>query len=170
MKKIVSIILSIIMLVSCLSASCITASAYVASVETTKKDFQADVTVNGLPSIEAEYEISDNPNYSATVEFTYSGNETLKEWEIEGLKEGVDYVIISQDGNKLVIGIINDDIDYVVANAITESSEAPTETPSTTKTNNDIHSPDTGAGLSAVALMSIAGGLVILAKSRKTEN
>lgn len=168
MKKIVSVILSIIMLVSCLSASCITAFAYVASVETTKKDFQADVTVNGLPSIEAEYEISDNPNYKATVEFTYSGNETLKEWEIKGLKEGVDYIIISQDGNKLVIGIINDDIDYVVANAITENAEETTQ--GTTKANNDKHSPDTGAGLSAVALMSIAGGLVILAKSRKAEN
>lgn len=165
MKKIVSVFISVLMLISCLSVSGITASAYVSSIETTKKDFQADVTVNGLPSIEGEYEISDNPNYSATVEFTYSGNETLEKWEFEGLKEGVDYIIVSQDGNTIVIGIINDDIDYIVANAVTVTES--TKPSSTTKANKDKKSPDTGVGFSAVALMAIATGSAILVASRK---
>lgn len=172
MKRIVSIVLSILMLISCFSASCITASAYVASIETTRKEFNADVTVNGKPSIEAEYQISDNPAYSATVEFTYSGTETLQKWEIEGLKEGVDYVIISQDGNKLVIGIINDDINYVKANAITVTEDVPTTQESTTKKNTDHKSPDTGADFSNIilAIAALAGASAVIASKKRKNN
>lgn len=168
LKKVISVIISLIIAVCSLSMISVTASAaFVGSVETTTKEFGADVTVNGKPSIDGKYEIvdpSEGKDFNVRVEFTYSGEEPLQYWEVLGLKEGVDYVIISDADGKLVIGIINNDINYVVANAVTAVDSEKT----TLKINKDRKSPDTGADLTAVAISASAAlGAVAAVTAKK---
>lgn len=174
MKRAFSIVLSLIMAICCIGLTTVSAVAapYVGSVETTTKKFDADVTVNGKPSVDGKYEIVDvnqDVEYTVKVEFNYTGSEPLQDWEIPGLTEGTDYVIISSDGNTLVIGIINDDITYVKANAITALGEDNSTTVPAT-TNNDKKSPSTGIStVAAVAVASMAGAVSLLAAKRKSK-
>lgn len=174
MKRAFSILFSLIIAICCIGLTTVSAVAapYVGSVETTSKQFNADVTVNGKPSVDGKYEIIDtnqDVEYTVKVEFNYTGSEPLQYWEVPGLTEGTDYVIISNDGNTLVIGIINDDITYVKANAVTALDEADSTTVPAT-TNNDKKSPSTGVGTaSAVAIASMAGAVSLLAVKRKSK-
>lgn len=175
MKRAFSIVLSLIMAICCIGLTTVSAVAapYVGSVETTTKQFDADVTVNGKPSVDGKYEIVDvnqDVEYTVKVEFNYTGSEPLQGWEIPGLTEGTDYVIISSDGNTLVIGIINDDITYVKANAITALGEDNSTTTVPATTNNDKKSPSTGVSTAAaVAVASMAGAVSLLAAKRKSK-
>lgn len=170
MKKVISVIISLMIAVCSLSMTCVTASAaFVGSVETTTKEFGADVTVNGKSSIDGKYEIvdpSEGKDFKVRVEFTYSGDEPLQYWEVLDLKEGVDYVIISDENGKLVIGIINNDINYVVANAVTAVDSQET----TLKINKDRKSPDTGADLTVVAISASAVAGVVTAVIAKKKS
>lgn len=174
MKRAFSILFSLIIAICCIGLTTVSAVAapYVGSVETTSKQFNADVTVNGKPSVDGKYEIvetNQDVEYTVKVEFNYTGSEPLQYWEIPGLTEGTDYVIISDDGNTLVIGIINDDITYVKANAVTALDEDDSTTVPAT-TNNDKKSPSTGVGTaSAVAVASMAGAVSLLAAKRKSK-
>lgn len=169
MKKIISVLLSVLIIVCGFSFTGISAyAAYVGSIETTKKEFNAHVTVNGFDSIHGTYEIVEDEDYYARVEFVYDGEDPLEYWEIKDLQEGVDYVILYQDGNKLIIGIINKDVDYVEANAVTKTTETTSQNETTTKANTDNKSPDTGA-LSGITLASasIACGAILLCSAKK---
>lgn len=174
MKRAFSILFSLIIAMCCIGLTTVSAVAapYVGSVETTSKQFNADVTVNGKPSVDGKYEIIDtnqDVEYTVKVEFNYTGSEPLQYWEVPGLTEGTDYVIISDDGNTLVIGIINDDITYVKANAVTALDEDDSTTVPAT-TNNDKKSPSTGISTAAaVAVASMAGAVSLLAAKRKSK-
>lgn len=170
MKKIISVMLSVVMMVCALSVTSVTAmAAFVGSIETTTKEFNADVTVNGSPSVDGKYEIVDpteDVEYDVKVEFTYSGDEPLQYWEIPGLQEGVDYVIISNENNKLVVGIINDDVNYIKANAVTAIDDAKTTTVPAT-VNKSRKSPKTGAGFAAAAVGAATAGMAVACASKK---
>lgn len=169
MKKIISVLMSVLIIVCGFSFTGISAyAAYVGSVETTSKKFNANVTVNGFNSIHGTYEIVEDEDYYARVEFVYDGEDPLDYWEIKDLQEGVDYVILYQDDNKLIIGIINKDIDYVEANAVTKTTETTSQNETTTKANTDNKSPDTGAvSGAAFASTAIACGVAMLCSTKK---
>lgn len=77
----------------------------------------AEITVitleNGVSSSKMPYVIN-----GRRITVTYDGDGTLTGWEIRGLKEGVDYRIISQNGNTIVIELLRDDITVVTVNAL----------------------------------------------------
>ena len=145
---------------------CAYSADYVGSIETTARDIIIEVTVDNENSIHGIFETVDNPQdrgYEVEVEFNYTGDRPLEYWEVPGLIEGVDYVIVSQEGTTIKIGILDPDIDYIWANAVT--GEAPKK-PSAEK-DTGRKSPNTGVGV-AFALTAVgAGALALAAKKRK---
>lgn len=170
MKKLISVLLSAVMMISVCGVSAIPAmAAFVGSIETTSKGILIEVTVDGEESIHGKYHTTDNSEekgYEHEIEFTYDGDDPLKYWEIPGLTEGEDYVIVSDDGNKIVIGIINEDVDYVLANAVTGNEKVT----ASSKVNKNRKSPSTGAGAFGVALSAAgAGAAVVCALKKKSK-
>ena len=167
MKKLISVLLSAVMMICACSLSAFPVmAAYVGSIETTSKTILIEVTVDGKESVHGKYHTTDNPEekgYVVEIEFTYDGDAPLKYWEVPGLTEGEDYVIVSQEGNKIVIGIIDEDVDYILANAVTGDTKSSTSA----KVNTDRKSPNTGAGAFAVALSAAGAGASVLCALRK---
>lgn len=167
MKKLISVLLSAVMMICACSLSALPVmAAYVGSIETTTKTILIEVTVDGEESVHGKYHTTDNPEekgYEVEIEFTYDGDAPLKYWEVPGLTEGEDYVIVSQEGNKIVIGIIDEDVDYILANAVTGDTKSSTSA----KVNTDRKSPNTGAGAFAVALSAAGAGASVLCALRK---
>lgn len=162
MKKVISVLLSLVMLVSA-SALTINAFAVVESQETTKTNSKITVEVNGNTSKDVTYQ--SDPDDPATITFTYNGNGTLEGWEFDGLVEGTDYIIVSEDGNSITIQLINGYDGDIDANALVKE----TTTKKGGKDNGKNKSPKTGAA-TATGLAAAGAGAAILLAMRKRED
>lgn len=165
-KRLASIFVAVIMAVCACFVYCVPcfAADYVGSIETTAKSLVIEVTVNNVESVHGSYETVHNPRYEVVVDFVYSGDEPLKYWEVPGLVEGVDYVIISDEGEKIKIGILKPEIDYIWANAITGNNTKTPVKPDKIDTNHK--SPDTGVCTTGI-VSALGVGAVALAARRK---
>lgn len=167
MKKLISIMLCVMMLIGVCSAT--TAVAYAAknpiySPETTVKHVQITVTLNGESSNHTEYK-HDKDN-DKVITFTYTGNGTLIGWDFDNnnppLVEGVDYRIISQDENSITIELLGDYAGQNFwVNAIDDNPN-----PSTSKRNESQKSPDTGSAVLGLGVM-LAGSTILVATRKK---
>lgn len=168
MKRICSFVVAVIMMLSTCFASAIPtfAAGYVGSIETTGKSIIIEVTVNNEDSIYGTYETVDNPIYSVVVDFSYTGEDPLSYWEVPDLIEGVDYVIIDEEGNNIKIGIINPSVDVIWANAIT-GNVGTTKKPNSVEVDKNHKSPNTGVGFASVFVVAGAGILVACARKKK---
>jgi uncharacterized protein (UPF0333 family) len=160
MKKLISVLLSVVMLVS-VSALSINAFADVQSQQTTKSSSKVTVEVNGNTSKDVTYQT--DPNDPATITFTYNGDGTLEGWEFDGMVEGVDYQVISEDGNSITIELLNGFEGDIDANALVDSDSEGT------KGNGKGKSPKTGAA-TATGLAAAGAGAAILLAMRKRED
>ena len=168
MKKIISILLSVVMLVS-VSAAAVNVFADVESQETTKTSSKVTVEVNGNTSKDVTYQ--SDPDDPATITFTYNGDGSLEGWEFDGMVEGVDYEIVSEDGDSITIRLLNDYDGDITANAIVDEGEETTKA-TTTKKSSDSgkgKSPKTGAA-TATGLAAAGAGAAILLALRKRED
>ena len=161
MKKILSILLSVVMLVS-VSAVTVSAFADVASQETTKSTSKITVEVNGSTSKDVTYKA--DPDDPAKITFTYKGDGTLEGWEFDGMVEGVDYQIISEDGNSITIELLNGFDGDIDANALVKDAGK-----GSGKGSGKGKSPKTGAA-AATGLAAAGAGAAILLALRKKED
>lgn len=174
MKKILSVLLAVAMLVSVGVSSAVVAMAAptVASIEsTTKKPAPTIGEVNGQTSTDVRYEI--DPNDPNKITFTYEGEGELVGWEFlpDTFIEGKDYRIVSQDGNSITIELINGYNGDVIANAIVkfpegEEPEEPTKK-TTVKKNTNSKSPKTGVVTGAGFGVAAAGAAILVALKKK---
>ncbi len=164
MKKIISVVLSILMLISVASASSVVfaAGGNVQSIESTTKANKINVEVNGNETNDVIYE--KDPTDPTKITFTYTGDGELQGWEFPGMTEGVDYKIISEDGNSITIQLLNGYDGPVTANAIVKET-----TTKKKKDNEKKKSPKTGA-VSASAVAVAGAGVAILAAMKKRED
>ena len=165
MKKIISVLLSVVMLVSVSVVSVNAFAETVASQQTTKKAITTNGEVNGSTSNEVKYTPDDNDPAKFT--FTYTGTGSLEDWEFPGMVEGVDYQIVSQDGNSVTIKLLNGYSGNVTANAIVEDEEEEEETE--VEKSNKGKSPKTGA-TTATGIAAAGAGAAILLALRKKED
>ena len=177
MKKLLSIILSVVMIVS-VGALSVPVMAEVGSIETTAEIIKNKIIpqVNGNNSGDVTYEwISENPKQ---IKFTYTGDGTLEDWEFGDLEEGVDYRIIAQDDNTITIELLDATFNGdIVANAIvdegeeepTTSAKTTTKANTTTKKSTSPTSPKTGAA-AAAGIAVMGAGVAILSALKKKED
>lgn len=161
MKKFLSILLSAIMLVS-VSAVAVNAFAVVESQETTKASGKVTVEVNGSTSKDVTYKA--DPDDPAKITFTYTGSGTLQGWEFDGLVEGVDYQIVSEDGNSITIELLNGYDGDINANALVKGGKK-----GSGEGSGKGKSPKTGA-VAATGLAATGAGAAILLALRKKED
>ncbi|MBE6742138.1 MAG: hypothetical protein E7570_07530 [Ruminococcaceae bacterium] len=154
MKKILSVLLSIVMLAS-VSAVAVNAFAVVESQQTTKTSSKITVEVNGSTTKDVTY--TENPEKNE-ITFTYNGSGTLEGWEFDGMIEGEDYEIISEDGNSITIRLLNGYDGDIDANAVVKD-----------KGKGGKKSPKTGAA-TATGLAAAGAGAAILLALRKKED
>ncbi len=161
MKKLFSILLSVVMLVS-VGAVSVSAFAAVESQETTKTSSKITVEVNGNTTKDVSYKT--DPDDPAKITFTYDGKGTLEGWDFEGLVEGVDYQIVSEDGNSITIELLNGFDGDIVANALVKDAGK-----GSGKGSGKGKSPKTGAA-TATGLAAAGAGAAILLALRKRED
>lgn len=170
MKKLISIALSVIMLISVGAVSAIPAMAGVSSPgqsEVTTKPLSERepviITVNSNKSDEVSY-TKDNYKYT----FVYSGDSEVTGWEFPGMIEDTDYYILSMsaDKTKVVIELTESGINkQVKANALVKDAASESEEEEVTDDDNSGTSPATGAAMAGIA---IAGaGVAMLAVSKR---
>lgn len=162
MKKVISIILSVVMLLS-VSVASVNAFALVGSQESTTKSNKITTEVNGKTSTDVTYE--KDPTDPRKITFTYTGDGDLIGWEFPGMTEGVDYTVVKEKGNSITILLADDYDGEVIANAIVKQRS----TTPTTKKNEKEKSPDTGA-VAAAGVAAMGAGAAILAALKKKED
>ncbi|MCR5207663.1 MAG: hypothetical protein K6C14_04200 [Eubacterium sp.] len=166
MKKALSIILSLVMLLSVGVASVNAfAAGGVGSIESTTKQNKIVLEVNGKTSTDISYER--DPENPRKITFTYDGDGELIGWEFPGMKEGIDYEIVKEKGDAITILVYDTYDGEVVANAIVREPEDTTA--ETTKKNEDKKSPKTGAA-SAAGIAAMGAGAAILTALKKKED
>lgn len=158
MKKLLSIVLSVIMAVSALAVSAVPAMAadtVKSPTATTVANKKPTLQVNGVET-KTDIKYTPDGNNSTKITFTYVGEGTLIGWEENledlGLVEGTDYTIVQNEDGSLTIEFISDEaIDAwengeVIVNALVEFDKETT----TGKGNKGNKSPKTGASMTAV--------------------
>ena len=174
MKKLLSIILSLVMLVSVGALSTVAFAAdTVGSQQTTEPITKNKIIpqVNGENTSDVTFEwISENPKQ---IKFTYTGDGTLENWDFGDLVEGKDYRVIDQGDNTITIELLDTSFNGdIIANAIVEDEEEEEETTkkaTTTKQNTSSTSPKTGAA-AAAGIAAMGAGAAILTALRKKED
>lgn len=173
MKKIFSIMLSLVMLLSFSAVSMNALAATVGSIETTTRQNEIEVQVNGQPSNDATY--SKDPQDPKKITFAYIGEDDLQNWTFPGMREGTDYTIVSQNGNAIVIQVAKDYQGKVVANALVnhanddyeedEDGDADEyeEDDDTTVKNGESTSPKTGMDGTYAAMSACLSAVTVLA-------
>lgn len=141
MKKTLSLILSILLMLSAISAP---ASAFAQSTEWLPRENPQDVLtfVNG----EENYDIyTEADSKSGGIKITYKGDGVVTEWEFPLSQNGKDYKPISQGKNSITIILLNQDKVLPYVNAIVSSgalstahstTQKPTVSKRTTETDN----------------------------------
>lgn len=172
MKKLVSVLLSIMMVVAVGAMSVVPAMAANSSnitVGSGDQTFTASGAVNGqLTTSDVTIRVSDSDSYE--VRFDYVGKEEFLRWEIIGLEEG-EYTIVKKEGTTLIIKVnpsVAEAKREFTANAITKKSanSGSTTKPSTGNTDKSGTSPSTGASVAGVAVAG-AGVALLTALKKK---
>ena len=164
MKKVTSILLSLVMVIALCAMSVSAYAAVVSPEKPTNPRSNITVQVNGNETSDVVYER--DPQDPTKITFTYTGDGELTGWEFPGMVEGEDYIIISQDGNSITIQLINDYDGDVVANAIVKEKKGETTTSQQPKPNGNNKSPKTGAA-TATAVAVAGAGIAVLAALKK---
>lgn len=167
MKKIISLVLSLVMAISVGAMATIPAMAKdVVSPHSTTKAVDISTKVNGSTSKDITY--NRDKNDENVITFTYNGNGNLTGWEFPGMKEGKDYVVTSEEGNSITIELINGYDGKVVANALVDNGSETTKgnKETTKKTDKKSTSPKTGA-VSAAGIAVAGAGVAMLAALKK---
>ena len=163
MKKLVSAILSVIMVFSICCCACIPAMAADINVISPGDVDYVDVVVkvNGKESMDVVFERDpENPN---KITFTYDGTGTVDNWEFEPAVDGTNVTIVKQEGNKITIKVTNGDVDKIVANAIVKDAD------SGKQPTDDNKSPATGAA-AATGLVVAGVGVALLSLTKKEKD
>ena len=169
MKKLLSIVLSAVMLISvgALSLNAFAATAIVGSQEDVPGQINIIPEVNGKTSKDVEYDRDEDNDRVIT--FTYKGKGKFIRWDFPGMVEGRDYEILSggsDSSNPITIKVYPSYTGEVIANAIVEEEESTTASSQTTKQNKDKVSPETGA-VAATGIAAMGAGVAILAAAKK---
>lgn len=167
MKKIISLVLSLVMAISVGAMATIPAMAKdVVSPHSTTKAVDISTKVNGSTSKDITF--NRDKNDENVITFTYNGNGNLTGWEFPGMKEGKDYVVTSEEGNSITIELINGYDGNVVANALVDNGSETTKSnkETTKKTDKKSTSPKTGA-VSAAGIAVAGAGVAMLAALKK---
>lgn len=167
MKKIISLVLSLVMAISVGAMATIPAMAKdVVSPHSTTKAVDISTKVNGSTSKDITF--NRDKNDENVITFTYNGNGNLTGWEFPGMKEGKDYVVTSEEGNSITIELINGYDGKVVANALVDNGSETTKgnKETTKKTDKKSTSPKTGA-VSAAGIAVAGAGVAMLAALKK---
>lgn len=163
MKKLISIVLSVLMLASVISVSVVPAMAKTySSQQTTTAAREINTEVNGKGTNDITYKV--DPTNKDKITFTYTGKGDVDAWEFDGLVEGEDYEIISQDGNSITI-LFDSAVGDINVNAVVEGLED-NDDDTTAKGDNGNKSPNTGASLAGVAVAG-AGVAMLLGLKKK---
>lgn len=168
MKKLVSVLLSIMMVVAVGAMSIVPAMAATSSnitVGSGDQTFTASGAVNGqLTTSDVTIKVSDSDSYE--VRFDYVGKDEFIGWEIIGLEEG-EYTIVKKEGTTLIIKVdpsVAATKREFTANAITKKSANSGST--TGNTDKSGTSPSTGASVAGVAVAG-AGVALLTALKKK---
>ncbi len=168
MKKLVSVLLSIMMVVAVGAMSVVPAMAATSSnitVGSGDQTFTASGAVNGqLTTSDVTIKVSDSDSYE--VRFDYVGKDEFIGWEIIGLEEG-EYTIVKKEGTTLIIKVdpsVAATKREFTANAITKKSANSGST--TGNTDKSGTSPSTGASVAGVAVAG-AGVALLTALKKK---
>ena len=168
MKKLVSVLLSIMMVVAVGAMSIVPAMAATSSnitVGSGDQTFTASGAVNGQPTTsDVTIKVSDSDSYE--VRFDYVGKDEFLRWEIIGLEEG-EYTIVKKEGTTLIIKVdpsVAATKREFTANAITKKSANSGST--TGNTDKSGTSPSTGASVAGVAVAG-AGVALLTALKKK---
>lgn len=171
MKKLLSVLLALVMVAAVGASSMVAmaADAVVGSIQDAPKPPSDPVgEVNGSPSTDVHWEKDPtNPN---KITFTYDGDGDLTGWEFPGMREGIDYKIIAQQGNSITIELLNGYNGQVSANAIVDfgDDEEDEAEKKPAKKNKKTTSPNTGA-VSAAGLGVAGAGVALLAAMKKRD-
>lgn len=166
MKKILSLVLSVMMIfaVGVGSTTIALAATTVKSPSHTDITRPVKVEVNGNSSKDVTYDVDKkNPN---KFKFSYDGDGKLIGWEFPGMIEGVDYDIISEDGNTITILVHDSYTGTVTANAIVEKDETTTKKPNQ---NGNPTSPETGVFAATGLGVAGAGAAILVALKKKND-
>ena len=168
MKKLVSVLLSIMMVIAVGAMSIVPAMAATSSnitVGSGDQTFTASGAVNGQPTTsDVTIKVSDSDSYE--VRFDYVGKDEFIGWEIIGLEEG-EYTIVKKEGTTLIIKVdpsVAATKREFTANAITKKSANSGNT--TGNTDKSGTSPSTGASVAGVAVAG-AGVALLTALKKK---
>lgn len=167
MKKLISVLLSIMMIVAVGAMSVIPAMAANSNITVGSGDqkFTASGAVNGQPTTsDVTIKVSDSDSYE--VKFDYVGKDEFLRWEIVGLEEG-EYTIVKKEGTTLIIKVnpsVAEAKREFTANAITKKSANSGST--TGNTDKSGTSPSTGASVAGVAVAG-AGVALLTALKKK---
>lgn len=169
MKKILSIMLSIVMAVSVCAVATIPAMAVtVNSKNDITQPSNIKVEVNGGTTTDVTFK--EDTTDPSKITFTYDGKGKLEGWDFSGLVKGTDYDIVSQDANSITIVLLNGktakDI-AVTANATVAMDEETTKKKVKDKDKGS-KSPKTGATMGG-ALVAGAGVAMLAALKKKSE-
>lgn len=165
MKKFISIIMSIMMV---LSLGAITVMPVMAATVSSEEPVNPGVVtgqVNGQNSNDVSFVVS--PANPMEFTFTYGGNYEFLGWEFNGLETG-DYTVVSENGKTITIQLTaSGATKNFVANAKV-NAPAPTPTPTPTPDKDDTSkSPSTGVAMGGIA---VAGaGVAMLAALKKKD-
>ena len=167
MKKLISVLLSIMMVVAVGAMSVVPAMAANSNITVGSGDqkFTASGAVNGQPTTsDVTIKVSDSDSYE--VRFDYVGKDEFLRWEIVGLEEG-EYTIVKKEGTTLIIKVnpsVAEAKREFTANAITKKSANSGST--TGNTDKSGTSPSTGASVAGVAVAG-AGVALLTALKKK---
>lgn len=162
MKKLVSAVLSVIMVLSVCCCACLPVMAADINVISPGDIDYVDVVVkvNGKESMDVVFERDpENPN---EITFTYDGTGNVDGWEFEPAVDGSKVTIVKQEGNKITIKVDGVSVDKVVANAIVKDAD------SGKQPTDDNKSPATGAA-AATGLVVAGIGVAILSLTKKRD-
>lgn len=157
MKKIISILTAVLMLISVASVSTAAYAANYNSIETTTHNIHINITVNGKPSNNGKFVVTEHVNHdkTVTIHFTYNGSEEVDKWEINGLIEGHHYEIIQKTDTDFIVKVDYSDANTIIANVVTKNG-------SKVKPNKDKYSPSTGSVTIGSTAAMLGVGLLIL--------
>lgn len=182
MKKVISVLISVIAAVSVCAAFAVPASAaiHVYSPQGVAIVHSAnDPLLNGKPSTQVSgSQVSAGSNQLV---FTYSGIATLSDWNLidkDGKAVDLSAVssackVISQDGNTLVIEVLDwsafESPDGYTVNALAEVEGTTSGETTTVDKDDSATSPDTGVSVAAAAVCAAGAGAAILALTKKKD-
>lgn len=167
MKRKISIILSVIILASSLLvATSAFAKNDIVSPETTIPHIHVTVTLNGKDSENTSYDVIDPDK--GLIHFHYKGGGILIGWDFEyneyPLVEGVDYEIIEEKGNDLIIQILPG---YKGENFWVNAVDDLNETTNPAKKDDNQKSPNTGGSFTIIACVTGIGATALATRKRR---